>query len=120
MSSSPTTLENDLNTFLRQYRRAPHSSTGVPPSQLFLGRNIRTRLDQMRPGETQRKMNERIVAEFDPSFRIFQARQTVHFRSGNPKMDPWVAGTVIRRIGDLYYEIDHNGKIFKRHVDQMR
>ncbi len=38
-----------LENFLLTYRTTPHSSTGVTPASLFLGRSLRTRLDLMRP-----------------------------------------------------------------------
>ncbi|XP_037822594.1 uncharacterized protein K02A2.6-like [Lucilia sericata] len=44
MCTSKQTLQQNLNEFLRQYKNAPHSTTGVSPAQLFLGRQIRTRL----------------------------------------------------------------------------
>ncbi|XP_037808343.1 uncharacterized protein K02A2.6-like [Lucilia sericata] len=45
MQTSRNNLQQNLNIFLRQYRKAPHSTTGQPPSQLFLGRVLRTHLD---------------------------------------------------------------------------
>ncbi len=35
-----------LNQFLRSYRAAPHSSTGLSPNQLMFGRNISSRLPE--------------------------------------------------------------------------
>lgn len=35
MGTTKQTLRENLNEFLRQYRRAPHSTTGKPPAQLF-------------------------------------------------------------------------------------
>ncbi|XP_055622953.1 uncharacterized protein K02A2.6-like [Toxorhynchites rutilus septentrionalis] len=43
MDTTRSSIQQNLKTFLRQYRRAPHSTTGQPPCQLFLGRNIRMR-----------------------------------------------------------------------------
>ncbi|KMQ84561.1 hypothetical protein RF55_17549, partial [Lasius niger] len=48
MATTKDTLQRNLNEFLRQYRKAPHTTTGQPPSQLFLGRSLRTRLDLVR------------------------------------------------------------------------
>ncbi|XP_035890488.1 uncharacterized protein K02A2.6-like [Anopheles stephensi] len=45
MHSTSATLQANLNKFLLQYRKAPHSETGEPPAKLFLGRNIRSRID---------------------------------------------------------------------------
>jgi len=63
---------------------------------------------------------EKQRAKFEPLFRKFHVNQTVYFLSGNPRMDKWVPGNVVTRLGDLHYEIDYNGRRFKRHVDQMR
>ena len=43
------TLQHQLSRFLMSYRSTPHTTTGESPSKLFLGREIRTRLDLLRP-----------------------------------------------------------------------
>ena len=43
------TLEQNLASFLLQYRSTPHTTTGATPSSLFLGRSLRNRLDLLRP-----------------------------------------------------------------------
>lgn len=45
----------DLYTFLRQYRATPHSSTGVSPSQLLNGRQMKVLLPQMYEKNPQRR-----------------------------------------------------------------
>ena len=47
--STQNSLSQRLSNFLLSYRSIPHSTTNNPPSQLFLGRTLRTRLDLMRP-----------------------------------------------------------------------
>ncbi|XP_062539247.1 uncharacterized protein K02A2.6-like [Armigeres subalbatus] len=49
MGTTHDNLQANLNVFLQQYRKAPHTETGDSPAKLFLGRNIRTRLDLVRP-----------------------------------------------------------------------
>lgn len=120
MATTRDTLQRDLNEFLRQYRRAPHSTTGQPPALLFLGRNLRTRLDLVRPEDTRTRVMEKQQAKFEMSFRNFKPSQKVYFVSGNPRMDKWVPGTIVTRLGDLHYEVDYEGRRFKRHVDQIR
>ncbi|XP_018368423.1 PREDICTED: uncharacterized protein K02A2.6-like [Trachymyrmex cornetzi] len=90
MATTPSTIRQDLNEFLRQYRKAPHSTTGQSPAQLFLGRNLRTRLDLVRPQDTHERILEKQQVEFKPPSR------------------------------NLHYEIDYQGKRFKRHLDQIR
>ena len=36
--------KQELNNFLRNYRATPHSTTGIPPAQLLMGRNIKTKI----------------------------------------------------------------------------
>ena len=57
--STPKTLKKNVNEFLKQYRKLPHSTTGVSPAKLFLGRNIHTRLDLVRPDDIRTKITEK-------------------------------------------------------------
>lgn len=120
MDTKASSLHSDLNNFLQQYRRAPHATTGEPPCKLFLGRNFRTRFDLLKPEDVQQRVSTKQQAGFEPTYRKFTVGQLVYFLSGNPRMDRWIPGVVAARLGDLHYEIDFNGKPFKRHVDQMR
>lgn len=120
MGTTHDNLQANLNVFLQQYRKAPHTETGDSPAKLFLGRNIRTRLDLVRPQSIATTMKEKQQAAFQPSFRSFSPGQRIYFLSGNIRMDKWIPGTVYVRLGDLHYEIVYQGKHFKRHVNQMR
>ena len=42
-------IEQSLMKFLMQYRITPHANTGVSPSSLFLGHEMRTRLELLHP-----------------------------------------------------------------------
>ena len=53
-------LNIKLAQFLLAYRNAPHSTTGEPPSQLFLGRRLRTRLDLLKPDLSVQVNNRQI------------------------------------------------------------
>ncbi|XP_011860169.1 PREDICTED: uncharacterized protein K02A2.6-like [Vollenhovia emeryi] len=120
MSTTRSSLQRNVNEFLRQYRKAPHSTTGQPASLLFLGRNIRTRIDLVRPDVMQSKIREKQQVKFNASFRNFDPEQAAYFLSGNPHMEKWIAGRIVTRLGDLHYEIDQQGKRVKRHIDQIR
>ncbi|XP_030764846.1 uncharacterized protein K02A2.6-like [Sitophilus oryzae] len=56
MKTTKAALQSNLNQFLRQYRKAPHSTTGQSPAQLFLGRDLRTRLNLTRPDDISTKV----------------------------------------------------------------
>lgn len=74
MSTTPGSLQSNLTQFLRQYRKAPHTTTDQSPAQLFLGRNIRTRIDLVRPDDIHTKITEKQQTIFNPSFRKFQPK----------------------------------------------
>ncbi|XP_024891943.1 uncharacterized protein K02A2.6-like [Temnothorax curvispinosus] len=67
MSTTRNSLQTNLNEFLRQYRKAPHTTTGESPSKLFLGRNLRTRLDLVKPQDTiMVNISNAMSTKFDP------------------------------------------------------
>ncbi|XP_062708108.1 uncharacterized protein K02A2.6-like [Aedes albopictus] len=82
--------------------------------------NIRTRLDLVRPLDASKRITEKQKSNFDSTFRCFNPGQNVYFLSGNGRMDKWIPGTVTEQLGDLHYRIDYNGKLVKRHVDQIQ
>ena len=43
------TLETNIQRFLLNYRTTPQGTTGIPPAQLLMGRQLRTRLDLVIP-----------------------------------------------------------------------
>ncbi|XP_065077069.1 uncharacterized protein K02A2.6-like [Ochlerotatus camptorhynchus] len=120
MDTTRSNIQLNLNEFLRQYRRAPHSTTGQPPCQLFLGRNIQTRLNLLLPADLTTRICQQQKNKLDSSFREFGVSQPVYFRSFNPLMDKWVSGVISARLGDLHYQVDYNGKKCKQHIDQLQ
>lgn len=120
MATTKDTLQRNLNEFLRQYRKAPHTTMGQPPSQLFFGRSLCTRLDLVRYNDKKSTETVKPQNQGTVSFRTFKPSQTVYFLSGNPRMDRWIPGVIVTRLGDLHYKIEYNGRQFKRHVDQIR
>ena len=54
MKRLPTgTIPEKLARFLFWYRLTPHSTTGVPPAELLLGRRPRSKLDLLKPNLTE-------------------------------------------------------------------
>ena len=48
------TLEDRISRFLFAYRTTPHTTTGVSPAELLMGRRLKTRLDLVKPGLEER------------------------------------------------------------------
>ena len=117
-------VETRLARFLLQYRVTPHSSTGTSPSELMMGRKLRTQLDLLRPStsnivhqsqERQKKAHDRSARP-----RHFTAGDNVYYR--NYRQGPsWLPGVVVDQEGSVLFKIRlPDGKIVRRHVDQLR
>ena len=55
------TPQHRLENLLLLCRTTPHSTTNVTPSSLFLGLNIRTRLDMVRPDVSQKVFDKQAM-----------------------------------------------------------
>ena len=52
LKSLKITDAEELNKFLLPYRTTPHSSTGATPAFLMFGRELKTKLPQLRPNKS--------------------------------------------------------------------
>ncbi|XP_043224663.1 uncharacterized protein K02A2.6-like [Amphibalanus amphitrite] len=115
------TLSARLQKFLLAYRVAPHASTGKSPSEMMLGRSIRTRLDLLRPDPAgrvrdQQQRQEMAAGGANRSFLLGDEVWVRHY--GGPSK--WKRGTVVARTGPVSYEVKVGEALWSRHVDQMR
>ena len=118
------TISQLLSSFLLSYRTTPHSTTKVTPAELFMNRNIRTRLDLIQPDieSTVSKAQGMQKAHHDTKVKetrylIGEKVMAKNYRHG-PK---WLPGVIVEQLGTLTFlvQID-NGMFWKRHVDQLR
>ena len=117
-------MEQALAAFLMQYRTMPHSTTGVAPSDLFLGRTLRTRLDILNPGVrntvAMQQQRQKLHHDRHSQMREFPVGHVVWVRNWRegPK---WVKGVIVDRLGPLSYLV-RIGKeaLWRRHIDQLR
>ena len=109
---------------LFQYRITPHSTTGVSPAELLMGRRIRSHLDQIRPDlsghveskqEAQKKYHDR-----HSKARTFEINDPVFVK--NPGSGPrWLSGHITKIRGPVSYSVTlGDGRIMRKHVDQIR
>ncbi|KAI5746646.1 hypothetical protein M8J77_005896 [Diaphorina citri] len=114
MSEDGGTLESKIQNFLIQYRRSPHSSTGVSPFEAMFGRPMRNTLTLMKKVPKNTSRNKRCVK------RSFPIGTMVQYRNYQPG-PKWFVGKVVKKIGQFNYLIKlRDGSTCKRHVDQMK
>ncbi|XP_066947080.1 uncharacterized protein [Macrobrachium rosenbergii] len=85
-----------------------------------MGRRIRSKLDLMYPSlQSQLEQKGYDQVKKLPEVRHFTPSSYVMVRSYNIP-EKWVQGEIVRKIGNLHYDVNVSGKIVKRHVDQLQ
>ena len=122
--SGEVDVQQQLSQFLFCYRTTPHSTTGVPPAQLLMGRRLQTRLDLMRPSVASRvtRAQARQKAGHDKTSqdRQFTLGDSVFVRNfaAHPT---WVAGSITAERGPRSFDVElGDGRVVKRHIDHVR
>ena len=113
-----------LAEFLFEYRATPHATTGVSPDELFLKRPLRTRFDLMRPNAKEQVMSKQAKQkaqhdEHAKSRSLVPGAAVLARDYSGP--DKWISGIVLQRLGPITYSVEiSNGRIVKRHIDQLK
>ena len=119
-------IETRLSRFLYRYRNTPHTTTGTTPSELLLGRRVRTHLDLLKPNLTDRIQNKQQQQKTSHDVHTKER----HFQAGNPvfvrnlplsSAPTWLPGKITAVHGPLTYIIQlEDGRHVRRHVDHIR
>jgi len=111
-----------LSRILFDYRNAVHSTTNETPSKLMFNRQLRTRLDLLRPNLTMtvNKKQDKQREHFSGSkTRTVYPGQHVIVRDYRTR-DKWISATVQKQISNVIYEVLlASGVVFRRHIDQI-
>ncbi|XP_037978548.2 uncharacterized protein K02A2.6-like isoform X1 [Plutella xylostella] len=117
-------IASAINLFLFDYRNLPHSTTGVTPAKLMLGREMRNRFSLLRPPPVSDKAYEMLEKQRkytsghrDVSFMIGEKVMVRDYRGGHK---PWIQGNIVgESTPGVTYIIDVDGNNWKRHVNQI-
>ncbi len=106
-----------IERFLINYRAAVHITTGKSPAQLFLGRELRTRITQI--AENPKKFEEKQIEE-KKKIREFEVGDSVLAKNYNRRSN-WLLGEILKRVASTVYKVKvKDGRIIIRHVNQLR
>ncbi|GBL78741.1 Uncharacterized protein K02A2.6 [Araneus ventricosus] len=120
MQKYESSIQQKLSIFLLQHRKAPNATTTHSPATLFLKGEIRTRMDLLLP-ELKSKVQDRIrkgVSEIRD--RKFDIGDWVALRVYGAANSKWKFGKIVNRDGALYYTVEVQGTLVRRHLDQIR
>ena len=118
------TLETQIARFLFQYRITPHTTTGVSPAELLMGRQLRSHLSLLNPDIAARVLSKQ-QAQKDTHDRKAKERK---FTVGDkvwvrefPGGSSWLRGTLKAARGPLSFLVQlHGGRVARYHVDHIR
>ncbi|PFX11662.1 Uncharacterized protein K02A2.6 [Stylophora pistillata] len=112
-----------LTNFLLACRTIPHALTGEAPAVVLMGRNLRTKLDILKPNIRKRgeekQQDQGLRSSHNPTsqFPVGQAVVARNYRTG----DKWVPGIITAHLGLLSYEVrDGPNTVRRRHIDQLK
>ena len=122
--SSGASLETQTSRFLFHYRITPHSTTGVPPSELLLGRRPRCRLDLLHP-DISRKVWEKQAGQKEEHDGNGQERRLstgqLVWVKNHAAGTPWLPGAIAEVLTCQRYCISlEDGRSVVRHLDHIR
>ena len=117
-------IEQRLANFLLQYRTTVHATTNATPSMLLMNRQLRTRLDLLRPNMegqvVNKEANQKVTHDQHSRDREFMIGQRVMARNLRPG-PKWIPGTIVGRNGPLSYVVQvEGGQVWKRHIEHLR
>ena len=102
-----------------------HTTTGVSPAELLMGRRLRSRLDLLYPDVSRRveKQQDRQKQTHDNTLplRSFAEGDCVYAEDFTSSPCKWNAGTIVEVSGPLSYVVSlENGAVVRRHIDNIR
>ncbi|GBP47737.1 Uncharacterized protein K02A2.6 [Eumeta japonica] len=118
-TNSVSSLEHQVNKYLLSYRNSVHSTTGVSPAQLMLGRNVRTRLDllcprkdvpkHVTPAPSAANLTQSVSRSQISQSKYFGGKRKINFTVGdkvivkrhyqNGNKYKWLRGTLVKNLG---------------------
>jgi len=106
-------VQDKLNTLLSTYRSSQITSTIKKPTKLFLGRELRSNLDPLKPSSICDKVNKKRPNKKDatPSKLFHHGQKVVVYNKVN--------GIIINVDASKYVSVLVNGRLIRRHIDKV-
>ena len=116
-------IEANVSRFLLQYRITPHSTTGISPAEMLMGRRPRSCLDLIIPDMSSKIQKKQQTQKFNHDqrarSRTLQVGDTVNVQNF-PTGDGWLPGIIMEENGLLSFQIKlQDGRMVRRHIDHI-
>lgn len=130
ITRSGVVTQQALNKFLICYRNTPHSAlAGATPAECHFGRKIRTKMSLLVPSreivegplsDCQNRMKFQYDSRNAARAKTFELGQYVYVRVQKGNVWSWEHGEVIKRLGEVLYEVQVGSRVQRTHVNQLR
>ena len=100
---SSGTIHDKIAKVLLQYQMTPHSTTGITPAELLLGRKLRSCLDHLKPSigfKVTEKQQQKSFHDLHCRVHSFSVEEKV-FVKNNSKGLNWLPGSVVKQTGPV-------------------
>ena len=97
------------------YGSTPHTTTLFTPPQRFIGRNILTKIDLIKPSRLiviKKSHDENEIRSFNSKDNVI-----VQFFGGK---EHWKNGKTLKKLICKMYLVSLDGKCYRRHIDQIK
>ena len=101
-----------------------HATTGQTPGQLFLNRELRTRLDLLKPDVSaqvrKKQAQQKATHDQHAKFRDFSVGDLVYVKNFRPRPE-WLPAMVVAKLGPLSYLVENSDhQSWRRHIDHLK
>ena len=126
MQGERGSISEKLSQFLFKYQITPHSTTGVPPAELLMGRTLRSKLELLQPNFSSKMQHSQITQkknhDVKKPYRQFIEGDLVYAENcTNNSNSKWLSGKISLATGPLSYIIELlNGNTVRHHVDHIK
>ena len=120
--STKETLQSRLSQYLFHYRITPHTTTGLSPAEMLMGRRPRSLLDLLHPDSAERmESRQSFPGQGTRSFEVGDNVFALDFRSKKVK---WMPGEVVKEVvkvtGPLSCQVKDESGVIRRHIYALR
>ena len=121
------TTQEILEIFLSSYRATPNPNTpnGNSPAEALMNRKVRLHIDVIHPApQHSQKRNMMMEEQFNQHHgavkRTYVPGQSVLAKDYRRGKERWIQGRIIRRSGNVIYDVDIESTVWVRHANQLR
>ena len=118
---STGSIHDKIARVLFQYRITLHSTTGMSPAEMLLGRRPHCRLDLLKTNieqkVTEKQQQQKSLHDCRCCECAFSEGEKVFVRN-KPRGKKWISGSIVGPVS--FKVVLENGKIIRCHQDQLR